>query len=71
MPNNPVRTRAVAVRYGTTQNQLVRTVSANDIIMASQTPAQKNGQSSTGGPVQRGALNPSPGGKGGGGFQPN
>lgn len=67
MPNNAFRNRAVAIRYGSAQNQLVRAVTANDIITASQTPAQKNGQASTGGPVQRGALNPTPGGGSGGG----
>jgi hypothetical protein len=72
MPNSPIRNTAAYRRTATSGlslNKVARSVHVGVLISASQTPAQKNGSDTTGGPSQRGALNPSPGGGGGGRFQ--
>lgn len=42
-------------------NKVARGIEVHAIISNSQTPAQKNGSDTTGGPAQRGSLNPTPG----------
>lgn len=69
MPNNPIRVGAAARRNATnlSLNKVARSIHVGLLITASATPAQKNGSDVTGGPAQRGALNPPAGGGGGGG----